>query len=376
MSEPIVEYNVGTKKETDKKCPSCGGVMDFSPSTGKMVCPYCGYEEAIKVADERFVAEEIDFSRAEDAALNNWGTATKTVLCKSCGAETVYDTNTIAGECPYCGSNQVMEEKGKDTMAPGGVVTFAIDQAKAGELFKKWIGGKFFVPAAAKESAKPKNFKGLYIPFWTFDTQTNSSYTGQYGIKRKVKKEDGKEETVTDWFNTAGRHAQFFDDVLICGSTQQSESAMHALEPFDTKKAVAYKPEYMAGFTAERYTLNPKSAWEKAKERIKDIIIDNVCSKIRKEKKADDTKDVVVNTNYSKTTFKYLLLPVWISSYTYNGKVYQFWVNGQTGKVSGDAPFAKAKLFIIIAAIVGIFAAIHFLTGNNAQAAMLMPPIM
>ena len=31
-------------KETDKKCPACGGVMDFNPATGKMLCPYCGTE--------------------------------------------------------------------------------------------------------------------------------------------------------------------------------------------------------------------------------------------------------------------------------------------------------------------------------------------
>ena len=28
---------VETKEETDKKCPQCGGVMDFNPTTNKIL---------------------------------------------------------------------------------------------------------------------------------------------------------------------------------------------------------------------------------------------------------------------------------------------------------------------------------------------------
>ena len=31
-----------TLEQTDKKCPSCGGTLDFDPQTGNLVCPYCG----------------------------------------------------------------------------------------------------------------------------------------------------------------------------------------------------------------------------------------------------------------------------------------------------------------------------------------------
>ena len=30
---------VSTIEETDKKCPRCGGVMDFDPATGGLKCP-------------------------------------------------------------------------------------------------------------------------------------------------------------------------------------------------------------------------------------------------------------------------------------------------------------------------------------------------
>ena len=38
-----------TMKETDRKCPQCGGVMDYDPALSKLHCPYCDYTEEIKV---------------------------------------------------------------------------------------------------------------------------------------------------------------------------------------------------------------------------------------------------------------------------------------------------------------------------------------
>ena len=36
-AEEKVEH---TLSETDKKCPDCGGTMDFDPKTGALLCPY------------------------------------------------------------------------------------------------------------------------------------------------------------------------------------------------------------------------------------------------------------------------------------------------------------------------------------------------
>ena len=351
-----------TNEATDKKCDSCGGVMDFNPATGTLKCPYCGFEKQIEVNEQSPGVEELDFSKVTDSTCCDWGTKTRTVICKSCGAETVYDANDMANECPYCGSNQVMEEGDKDTMAPGGVVPFALDAKKAAELFKAWIGKKFFCPKLAKESAKPKSFKGLYIPYWTFDSNTTTNYRGEYGIDRQVEDKDGNTKTVTDWYPTRGTHEEFFDDTLVCGSTKQDTRMLQGLEPFHTDKAVAYKAEYMAGFVAERYSLDVKNAWEKAKEKIKNILRGHIHEKIKDEKMADDVRNLSLNVNYRDITYKYLLLPVWISAFQYKDKVYQFMVNGQTGKVTGRTPISWIKVGITAAAVIAIIALIYYVT--------------
>lgn len=355
FDENLDTKTVSTLEETDKKCPDCGGVMDFDPTTGGLSCPYCGHTETIPVSEEEpSAAEEQDFSNADKVENCDWGAAKKTVLCKACGAESVYDALEISAVCPFCGSNQVMEAADQNTMAPGGVVPFQITDDKAADLFKAWIKKRWFCPKLAKESAKAKHFKGIYLPYWTFDAQTKSEYIGEYGKDRTVGSGDD-ERTVTDWYPTKGQYEENFDDELVVATTNHNQSILRKLEPFDTAANKTYKPEYVAGFIAERYAVGIKDAWKMAVESIKNKLSSAITSKIRKEKNADHVRSLQVNTVYNNITYKYLLLPVWLSSYKYKDKVYQFMVNGQTGKVAGKTPISAIKVIItVVAALVAL----------------------
>ena len=62
-----------------------------------------------------------------------------------------------------------------------------------------------------------------------------------------------------------------------------------------------------------------------------------------------------------KTDWRYALLPVWFMTYKYNGKLYEFAVNGQSGKLVGKTPLSVKKLVIfgvilciVIALITGL----------------------
>ena len=252
-----------TMRETDKKCPSCGGVMDFDPATSGLACPYCGHIQAIgKEVKKQEPASELAFSEAEFKENQDWGVRKKTVICKACGAETVYDALEIASECPFCGSNQVMEAADRETMAPGGVVPFQVTDEKAASLFKGWIRKKWFCPKLAKESARARHFKGVYLPYWTFDAKTESTYRADYGKERRVKKGD-EVEIVTDWYPTKGTYRESFDDELVCATTNHSQSMLMGIEPYDTAANKSYRPEYVAGFAAERYAVGLGEGWRR-----------------------------------------------------------------------------------------------------------------
>jgi len=352
-----------TMNETDRKCPQCGGTMDFDPEVYKMHCPYCDYTEDVPRDDTvPAKAEELDFDSVELSENFDWGAAQKTVTCKSCGATTVYDALEVANECPYCGSNQVMEVADIKTMAPGGVVPFRISAKQAGEKFTAWIKGKLFCPNEAKKSARAESFQGIYLPYWTFDADTHSVYSGEYGYQKKRKNKDGNEEVYYEWHRGDGVLDKFIDDELVCACGNNHDKAMlNSIEPFNTEDNVAYRPEYLAGFAAERYSLGVKDAWVKAKQAIKNKL-HNLCeNKLRTEHNADTARNVSVNTQYSNITYKYLMLPIWISSFTYKGKVYQFMVNGQSGKVSGRSPVSPWKVLIAILIVLLIILIIGYM---------------
>ncbi len=350
-----------TLEETDKKCPSCGGVMDFDPATGGLSCPYCGHTEEIQTREGDESAEELALEEADKVENCDWGVAKKTVICKACGAESVYDALEISAVCPFCGSNQVMEASDQNTMAPGGVVPFQISDKQASDLFKNWIRHKWFCPKLAKESAKAKNFKGIYLPFWTFDALTKSKYRGEFGRDKVKKKADGKTQVETTWYSVRGNHEEFFDDELICATTNHNQSMLRGLEPYNTADNKTYQPEYVAGFAAERYAIGIKEAWQMAKTGIKFKLQRSIEKRIIKENNADRVRNLQIDATFSKLTYKYLLLPVWISSYKYKEKVYQFMVNGQTGKVSGKTPISIPKVIITVVAIIFILILIGML---------------
>lgn len=353
-----------TMKETDKKCPQCGGVMDFNPATGGLKCPYCDYEQEIeKSADESDTpqkAAELDFASAEFTENCDWGIATKTVICKACGAESVYDTMETAAVCPFCGSNQVMEANEQNTMAPGGVVPFSVSDKDASERFKQWIKKKWFCPKLAKDSAKAKRFKGIYLPYWTFDTEGSAHYTAKYGIDHTSTDEDGHTKVDTIWYSTSGYYVQFYNDELVLASNQHDSKMLHGIEPFDTENNKAYKPEYIAGFVAERYSLGVKDAWETAKISIKKKMNKEINSKILADHSADHVKQLNFAPQYDAVTYKYLLLPIWVSNFVYKDKVYQFMVNGQTGKVHGKTPISVPKVVLTVLGVIIVLAVIYY----------------
>ncbi|MDR0843534.1 MAG: hypothetical protein LBP68_08980 [Acidobacteriota bacterium] len=356
---------VATMTETDKKCSSCGGVMDFDPASAGLKCPYCGHAmELPRAGVETAKAAELDFAAAERTGNCDWGAEKKTVICKSCGAESIYDALQVGSVCPYCGSNQVMEAKGRDTLAPGGVCPFQIDAKTAGANFKRWLGGKIFCPGKAKRQAKPDAFQGVYLPYWTFDAETTSNYSGRYGYRRTRRTRDNKTESYIEWHSTSGVYEEFINDQLVPGTERYDRGILSQIEPFDTEKNVAYKPEYLAGFAAERYSVGLNDAWERAKSFIREKLQGNVESEIRNRHGASTSEVSSLAVSYTAVTYKYLMLPMWMSAFKYKAKTYRFVVNGQTGRVGGRSPISPLRVAVAVVIGLIVIGTIYYLSNQ------------
>lgn len=336
--------------EYDAKCPSCGASIKFHPASGKLVCPYCHHTEEIPNAELEADLEidELDFHQAEARSSFRWGEEKKIVICDACAAELIYDALEVANVCPYCGSNHVMEIKDDHSIAPNGIIPFQLTLEQANENFQKWIKGKWFAPNEARQSAKAEAFTGIYLPYWTFDTKTASQYTATYGRRRTVYDKDGKPQTVTDWYRTRGFYQEFIDDHLVLASTRYDAHILSKVEPFYLTNARPYQKEYLHGFVAERYSIGLDDGWKIAKNEIHHYLESQITQHILWKHRAHVVKNLRFSTVHSDITYKYLMLPLWLSTFRYRDKVYQFMVNGQTGKVGGEYPISPLKVTITI----------------------------
>lgn len=354
-------FSERTEDVTDKKCPNCGATVTFNPASGKMHCDYCGYScELPKPEDENSI-QELDFEAALHKASFNWGEQKKSVQCKQCGAVTIYDVLETAAVCPFCGSTSVMPAATDETIAPGAVCPFAVTKEKAGESFTKWLKKKWFAPRKAKKNARPDAFNGVYLPYWTYDAQTTSTFTARAGYDRKVRDKNGGTKTETTWSHVNGVYQEFIDDEVVMASKRHENSGVKDFGPFKLSKLVPYSPQLLAGFVAERYSIGLQEGWEKAQVSIKDKLRSNVESYVKSKWRCDRVSNVRLSTLYSNITYKYVLAPAWISSFQYKGKTYQFAVNGQTGKVGGKAPVSAFRVILAVLLGVGAIVGLYYL---------------
>ena len=244
------------------------------------------------------------------------------------------------------------------SIAPGGVCPFIVPVDKAGGLFSKWLGGKIFTPKKAKLQARPESFKGIYLPYWTFDAMTSSAFSGRAGYDKMVKRGD-QTVLVTDWKPVSGVYQEFFNDYTVVGTDKSENSLVGRAEPFDFSQLVPYRPELLAGFGAERYSIGLKDAWMKAQEGIRGILYGKISQYICSVWRANRSDSVAFSTQFSRITFKYISRRFGIIL-TYKGKLYQFVVNGRPEE-SEEKLVSALRVIIAIIIVLAILGLLGFL---------------
>lgn len=345
MAENIKIINEVTMSDTDVKCPGCGATVKYDPETLKMVCPFCGTSRELPQPEAGAVIEELDFNTAIQRASVNWGTVRKLIVCSNCGGQSIYEASQVSGCCPFCGSTSVMPAaENEQIMAPGAVIPFTIDNKKAYACFQDHVKRKRFVPKSVYD-VKLDNFIGLYLPFWTYDTDTVSSYVAKIGYAHK----DSDGDTYYTYKSFKGVRNQFIDDMIVYATDKIQHPHIAKVQNFYFDKMVPYKPEYLAGFVAERYTVGLNDGWERAKVKIAEKLKHDIGQYEKQRNSGDKVDKVKLSTNYYNVKFKYILAPMYLATYKYGDKVYSVAINGQTGEAYCDTPSYLWKIILFIA---------------------------
>jgi DNA-directed RNA polymerase subunit RPC12/RpoP len=336
------------------KCPQCGAATKYDVTAGGVACEHCGYTAQAKAQTVGRQAQESEFTlETLNRAEHGWGVARQELHCDTCGADLAIAEGAITATCPFCASNKVnVHATPADPLRPRFLIPFKVTPEATRALAHAWLGKGWFHPAELAGSALVDHFTGVYLPFWTFSAKIGSRWKAEVGYEREERYYDSsdkewKTRTVIDWRWENGQVRINIDDLLIIGSSHLSHVILRRLYPFNLNELVAYAADFLAGWQAQAYDITLPQAWEAGKAEMRDKAKAACYADIS----SAHVRNFTMTADFADEAWRYLLLPVYITAYKFEGKVFQVMINGQTGATAGQKPVAWWKIWLAVAAM-------------------------
>jgi len=326
---------------------------DVQAAVRSRPCPACGSPVE---DDDRFCAA--CGAELPDRPSMRAAPPPKYFRCESCVAEVALDPDVRSYVCPFCDSTYVVDFSPEETgrQQPEFVIGFAITPQEAMERFSRWIArGGWFVPGDLRSAASAEKLRGVYLPFWSFSTLAESTWSAQIGeywyrTETYTTRQGGRTVTrtrrvrETEWWPLSGKYHHYWNGYLVSGSRGLPQQDAERIIPYQLAGLRRYDPRFLAGWMAEEYSIGHQEAWEISREEFSRWQQHS----IEEFLPGDTHRNLQVHTEFSQTNSDLILLPVYVLAYQYRGKVYRFLVNGQTGKTAGDKPLSPLRIAVAV----------------------------
>jgi hypothetical protein len=348
-------------------CPACGGEARWDPARQALVCPYCRTVSPATLPEGGAIQEHdlVTALRNMDGEQRGWAAERRSVRCQSCDAVTVFDPSRVAQRCDFCGASSLIPyDEIKAPIRPESVLEFQVSESAARDTVRTWYGTRFWAPGRLKSRALTDTVHGVYLPYWTFDARVQADWRAEAGYyyweSESYTDSQGKRQTrqvrKTRWEPAAGSLEHFFDDELVPASKGVVPELLRRIEPFPTREHLKpYDPGYLSGWPVEQYQIDLVAAAQAARDRM-ERAVNELCAQAVP---GDTQRNLRVEADFSAQTFKHILAPVWILTYTYGSSRYQAVLNGYTGTIAGTYPVSWVK--VTIAVLLGILLALGLL---------------
>ena len=281
------------------------------------------------------------------------------ISCRNCGATTDFEVTANVLRCAFCGSEQVVAQPSDPNRpTPESILSFVVEEEQARAAYREWLGNGFFRPGDLSKSASLREIRAMFLPFWAFDARANTQWTAMSGRHRtsvrqvqtvvngqSVLRDQQVQET--DWFPASGDHVGQYTWELVSASKGLEQAWVDAIEPFNFGELRAYDGKFLLGRGAEEAALDHAQAEDIARKLI-EAKEQSECARLVP---GDTHRDLRVSTALEDVAAKMIFLPVWLAAFAYKQKVYRFVVNGQTGKVTGEAPMSYFKVALVVGAV-------------------------
>lgn len=339
------------------KCVNCGGRLNFDPKSKSNICENCGTTKPVNY-NYKFVKK--DFSQIQNLEVDPLAKETRTVKCKSCGANLIINKYQMNNDCLYCGCETLVTSSKKSLMYIDSVVPFTFGKADAVNKLKKTVAKRFYANKKAFKGITEQNVTGLYVNTFVFDFDTTSTYKGVLRYTRTVKNSDGESKTEVVTKNVTGNLNKIFKNLTIEANSNLNQHELMQIMPFEYMSAVEFQQDFINGYVIEYQDKMFNDCVASAERAIRRELEREILNKHG----CDTIVQLDIDTKYNDRKYNYCLLPVYMFNTEYKGTRYKVIMNGQSGQV-GKLPTDKLRVFLTILfmsiAIVGIVLLIYFI---------------
>lgn len=337
MDMRVIEY----------KCPCCNAGLQFGDKTQQLTCEYCGNEfeidtiKAFNESEAMKTEENLEWSSEEKQV---WSETEQQVLhafqCPSCGGEILTDETDAATFCPYCDNPTILPARLTGDVKPDGVIPFQTSKEDAQAAFLKLTKGKKLLPKFFTSRQRIEKITGMYVPFWLYEC--NADFNGSYKATRiRTWSDSNYTYTKTDHYMLTRQASAAFSGIPMDGSEKMDDALMESIEPYDYSKVVDFDMAYLTGYLADKYDIPSEKGEDRIRERVNASMNDALQNSLQGYHSVIPANRQL---HIANNKAKYVLMPVWILNTNYNGKIYTFAMNGQTGKMVGTFPVCRKRM--------------------------------
>lgn len=323
-------------------CPRCTAPVE----PGDAFCPACGAPQ--------------DVEKPEGTTAPAFG-----FRCENCGAEVRCEIDSRTTACPFCAAPYVVayDPATSGRQEPEFVLGFEVTPERAEAIYREWLGrGGIFRPSDLHRNALADGLRGIYLPFWSFSLRADSRWRariGEHWYRTETYTErDAKGNLVTrtrrvqetEWWPLDGGHHSYYSFYLVSGSKGLPQEVSEWIRPFRLLALKRYSPRYLAGWLSEEYSIARDAAYDRTEKEFRRREAEAIAAFLP----GDTHSGLEVETTFSRVNSDLILLPIYLRSYRYKGKLYRTLINGQTGMIEGEKPISMGRigLFILLLALI------------------------
>jgi len=242
----------------------------------------------------------------------------------------------------------VMESKPIGT-PPNFYIPFTQHKEVCKTLVRTWLASMWFAPADLDENVTINEPRAVYVPFYSFNVTTSTTYEVEIA-------NTNVQTGLLDWKAVTGKISSVYEELMTCASysvnydltmkllKKQGSFSLHTnkilptdLLPFkqSTETAEDILPNDIVVLKAFEMAGKDKIyEWEKVKSK----------AYIKEQYTPEQKKGFVCKTKLTNRQYIVVLLPIFASSFSYNGTLYEVLISGNKGGVEGNRPVGSGLI--------------------------------